>query len=81
MTPGTHQAWRPLTLPAGCIFALGWTALATSTPQLVYNTFDSVPAGRYRTSPANALAPGDLMLVHLPQWLRSTATCWRLHRC
>lgn len=32
MTPGTHQAWRPLTLPAGSIFALGWAALVTSPP-------------------------------------------------
>jgi hypothetical protein len=75
MTPGTHQTWRPLTLPAGSIFALVWAALATSLPRLIYNTSDSVPAGWYRTSPANSLAPGDLMLVHLMQWLRSTATC------
>lgn len=67
MTPRTHQAWRPLTLPAGSIFALGWATLATSPPRLIYNTSDSVPAGRYRTSPANSLAPGDLMLVYLMQ--------------
>ena len=45
MTPGTHQAWRPLTLPAGSISTLGWAALATSPPQQAYNTSDSVPAG------------------------------------
>lgn len=81
MTPGTHQAWRPLTLPSGSIFALGWAALTTSPPQLVYNASDSVPVGWYRTSPANSLALGNLMLVQLPQWLRNTATCWRPHRC
>ena len=81
MTSGTHQAWRPLTLPAGSIFALVWAALAASLPRLICNTSDSVPAGWYRTSPANSLTPGDLMLVHLMKWLRSTATCWRRRRC
>jgi len=85
MTPGTHQAWRPLTLLAGTIFAQGWATLATSLPRLVYNTSDSVSAGWYRTSSANAPAPSDLMLVDRPpeamQWLRSTATCWRTHHC
>lgn len=71
----------PLTLLAGSISALGWTALATSPPRLIYNTSDSVPAGWYRTSPTNSLVSGDLVLVHLMQWLRSTATCWRPHRC
>ncbi|CAE6948115.1 Conjugative transfer signal peptidase TraF [Ectopseudomonas oleovorans] len=79
MTPGTHQAWRPLTLPSGSIFAMGWATLATPPPQLVYNTSDNVSAGLYRTSPANAPAPSNLMVVHLPpeamQWLRNTATC------
>ncbi len=51
------------------ISALGWTVLATSPPRLIYNTSDSVPAGRYRNSPINSLSPGDLMLVHLMQWL------------
>jgi len=69
MTPGTHQAWRPLTLLTGRIFALGWTALATSPPRLIYNTSDNLPAGWYSTSTANSLGPGDLMLVHLMQWL------------
>ncbi len=45
MTSGTHQAWRPLTLLAGTIFALGWATLVTSPPQQAYNTSDSVPAG------------------------------------
>lgn len=53
--------------------------------RLIYNTSDNVPAGWYRTSPANSLGPGDLVLVHLSpeamQWLRSTATRWRPHRC
>lgn len=66
MTPETHQAWRPLTLLAGSIIALGWAALATSPPRLIYNTSDSVPAGWYRISPANSLASGDLVLVRLP---------------
>lgn len=63
---GTHQTRRPLTLPADSIIALGWETLATSPPRLIYNTSDNVPAGRYRASPANSLALGDLMLVHLP---------------
>lgn len=71
----------PLTLLAGSIFTLGWAALAMSPPRLIYNTSDSVPDGRYRNSLVNSLAPGDLMLVHLMQWLRSMATCWRTHRC
>lgn len=66
---GTRQAWRPLSLLTGSIFALGWAALATSPPRLIYNTSDHVPAGWYRTSPANSLGPGDLMPVHLMQWL------------
>lgn len=78
---GTHQTWRPLTLLADSIIALDWATLATSPPRLIYKTSDNVPAGRYRTSPVNSLAPGDLMLVHLMQWLRTTATCWRPHRC
>lgn len=80
MTPTTHQAQRPLILLARSIFALDWAALASSPPRLIYNTSDSVPAGWYRTSPTNSLAPGDLMLFHLlpesMQWLRNTATCW-----
>lgn len=63
MTPGTHQAWQPLTLLVGSIFALSWAALSTSPPRQAYNTSDSVSAGSYRTLPANSLAPGDLMLV------------------
>ncbi len=47
------------------MFAPGSTALATSPPRLIHKRSDSVPDGRYRTSPANSLAPGDLMLVHL----------------
>ncbi|MDP9941250.1 hypothetical protein J2W71_003409 [Pseudomonas sp. 3400] len=62
---GTNQTWRPLTLLADSVIALGWATLATSPPRLIYNTPDNVPTGRYRTSPANSLAPGDLMLVHL----------------
>lgn len=47
------------------MFAPGSTALATSPPRLIHKRSDSVPDGRYRTSPANSLAPGDMMLVHL----------------
>lgn len=47
------------------MFAPGSTALATSPPRLIHKRSDSVPDGRYRTSPANSLAPSDLMLVHL----------------
>lgn len=65
MTPGARQAWRPLTLLAGSIFALGWAAFATSPPRQVYNMSDGMPGDWYRISPTNSLAPGDLMLVHL----------------
>lgn len=66
MTPGTRRARWPLALAVGSLLALGWTALATSPPQLVYNASDSVPAGWYRVTPAGSLAAGDLVLVHLP---------------
>lgn len=81
MTLGARGMRWPLTLLAGSLFALGWAALTTSPPRLVYNASDSVPVGWCRISPANAPAPSDLVLVHLMQWLRSTATCWRTHRC
>lgn len=63
----------PLALLACSLFALGWTAIATSPPRLVYNASDSVPVGWYRISPADSLASGDLVLVRLPSEVRSLA--------
>lgn len=69
----TRSGRWPLALLAGSLFALGWAALTTSPPQLVYNASDSVPVGWYRISPANTLVPGDLVLVRLPPEARSLA--------
>lgn len=73
MTPGARGERWSLALLAVGLFALGWAALTTSPPRLVYNASDSVPIGWYRISPANSLAPGDLVLVDLPSEMRSLA--------
>ncbi|MCO7634966.1 S26 family signal peptidase [Pseudomonas guariconensis] len=73
MTFGACGVRWPLALLAGSLAALGWAALTTSPPRLVYNASDSVPVGWYRISSANSLAPGDLVLVHLPPEVRSLA--------
>jgi len=73
MTLGALGIRWPLALLACSLFALGWAAIATSPPRLVYNASDSVPVGWYRISPANSLEPGDLVLVHLPPEARSLA--------
>lgn len=73
MTLGDRGAQWPLTLLVGSLVALGWAALTTSPPRLVYNASDSVPVGWYRISPANSLAPGDLVLADLPSEVRSLA--------
>lgn len=73
MTFGACGVRWPLALLAGSLAALGWAALTTSPPRLVYNACDSVPVGWYRISPANSLAPGDMVLVHLPPEVRSLA--------
>lgn len=73
MTLGARSVQWPLALLAGSLAALGWTALTTSPPRVVYNASDSVPVGWYRISPANSLAPGDLVLFHLPPEVRSLA--------
>ncbi|WP_041769502.1 S26 family signal peptidase [Ectopseudomonas mendocina] len=65
MMLGAHSSRWPLALLACSLFALGWAALTTSPPRLIYNASDSVPVGWYRILPANALAPGDLVLVRL----------------
>lgn len=73
MTLGTRGVLWPLTLLVGSLMALGWAAIATSPPRLVYNASNSVPVGWYRISPANSLAPGNLVLVHLSLEVRSLA--------
>ncbi|WP_312931764.1 S26 family signal peptidase [Stutzerimonas nitrititolerans] len=73
MTLGNRSSLWSLALLASGLVGLGWTALTTSPPRLVYNASDSVPVGWYRISPANSLAPGDLVLVHLPPEVRSLA--------
>lgn len=73
MTLGALGVRWPLALLACSLFALGWAAIATSPPRLVYNASDSVPVGWYRISPANSLAPGDLVLADLPSEVRSLA--------
>ena len=66
MTMDTRGARWPLVLAASSLIALGWAALATSPPQLIYNASDSVPTGWYRIAPVGSLATGDLVLVRLP---------------
>lgn len=73
MTLGARGVRWPLALLAGSLAALGWAELTTSPPRLVYNASDSVPVGWYRISPADLLAPGDLVLVRLPPEVRSLA--------
>ena len=53
MTLGARGARWPLALLAGSLVALGWAALTTSPPRLVYNVSDSVPVGWYQIAPAN----------------------------
>lgn len=73
MMQGAHGVRWPLALIACSLLALGWAAIAASPPRLVYNASDSVPIGWYRISPADSLAPGDLVLVGLPPEARSLA--------
>lgn len=73
MTLGAFGVRWPLALLASSLFALGWVAIAPSPPRLVYNASDSVPVGWYRISPADSLAPGDLLLADLPSEVRSLA--------
>ncbi|MCT5700999.1 S26 family signal peptidase [Pseudomonas aeruginosa] len=73
MTLGACGVRWPLALLACSLFALGWAAIATSPPRLVYNASDSVPVGWYRISSANSLASRDLVLVRLPPEVRSLA--------
>ncbi|WP_212631889.1 S26 family signal peptidase [Pseudomonas sp. KB-10] len=73
MTFGACGVLWPLALLVGSLMALGWAAIATSPPRLVYNASNSVPVGWYRISPANSLVPGDLVLVRLPPEARSLA--------
>lgn len=73
MTLGARSARWPLALLAGSLISLGWTAIATSPPRLVYNASDSVPVGWYRIAQVTSLVPGDLVLVHLPPEVRSLA--------
>ncbi|WPC06215.1 S26 family signal peptidase [Pseudomonas benzenivorans] len=73
MTLGARGARWPLALLVGSLIALGWAAFTTSPPRLAYNASDSVPVGWYRISPADSLAPGDLVLVRLPPDVRSLA--------
>lgn len=74
MTLGTRGVRWPLALLFASLFALGWAALTTSPPRLIYNASDSVPIGWYSISPANSLAPGDLVLVRLPPEAMSLAS-------
>ncbi|HEN8704071.1 TPA: S26 family signal peptidase [Pseudomonas putida] len=73
MTFGACGVRWPLALLAGSLAALGWAALTTPPPRLVYNASDSVPVGWYLISPANSLASGDLVLVRLPPEASSLA--------
>lgn len=66
MTTRTYCVRWPLVLAASSLIALGWAALATSPPQLIYNASDSVPTGWYRIAPVGSHATGDLVLVRLP---------------
>lgn len=74
MTLGARGVRWPLALLAVSLAALGWAALTTSPPRLIYNASDSVPVGWYRISPTNSLAPGDLVLVRLPPEAMSLAS-------
>lgn len=73
MTLGARGVRGPLALLAGSLAAMGWATIATSPPRLIYNASDSVPVGWYRISPDTPLAPGDLVLVHLPPEVRPLA--------
>ena len=73
MTPVALGVRWPLALLACSLAAIGWATIATSPPRLIYNASDSVPVGWYRISSAGSLAPGDLVLVHLPPEVRSLA--------
>ena len=61
-----RQALWPITLSVGSLLVVAWTALTNSSPLLVYNASNSVPAGWYSITDAHLLAAGDLVLVRLP---------------
>lgn len=57
-------------LSAAGLAMLGWTAITTSVPRLIYNPSDSVPVGWYRILPVSCctdtLPVGSIVLTHLP---------------
>ena len=66
MRPSSRRMRLPLALAAGSLLALGWAAVRTPSPQLVYNASYSVPIGWYRIAPTSSASAGDLLLVRLP---------------
>jgi conjugative transfer signal peptidase TraF len=63
-----HQHRRAPILAASlvAVIALGLPLVARPLPRFVYNASASAPLGFYRLVPAGHLAPGDLVLAHLP---------------
>ncbi|MGV8180285.1 S26 family signal peptidase [Pseudomonas aeruginosa] len=66
MATDTRWARWPLALATGGLVALGWAMFGASSPRVVYNASDSVPAGWYHITSTGSLAAGDLVLVRLP---------------
>lgn len=62
-----RQALWPITLSVGSLFALTWIVLANSSPLLIYNASNSVPAGWYRITHARRMTADDLVLIRLPR--------------
>jgi conjugative transfer signal peptidase TraF len=64
-----HQRHRAPILAASLIavIALGLPMVARPLPRLVYNASASAPLGFYRLLSTGHLAPGDLVLAHLPE--------------
>ena len=73
MKPPVHSARWSVALLLSSLIALGWTALETPPPRVVYNASDSVPIGWYLISPAGSLVAGDLVLARLPGAVRVLA--------
>jgi conjugative transfer signal peptidase TraF len=66
MTFGDRGVRWSLALATGSLLALGWAAITTSPPKIVYNVSDSVPIGWYRITATSTVTAGDLLLVRLP---------------
>lgn len=58
---------------AASALALSLTILFPPSPRLVWNASASAPIGLYWVSPGEAIAPGDMVIAHVPERYRQMA--------